>query len=308
MTDDSESVVVWRFVDGKPGHEKQSLGLLQGLSSFVALETITFDTRFNGFWRSQISKHLRQYPGDVPVPDLIVGVGHATHLPILTSRAVCGGKSVVLMNPTLPHRLFDLVLVPMHDRYLRNRNVVETRGVICPANTCEKSPNSGLILLGGINRHFEWRDDEIIAQIRAIVAASPEIEWTLCDSRRTPETIRAAFEDGTQARFVPWQDTSADYLEQALARSELVWVTADSVSMLYESLTAQALVGVISLPRKNPNRGNKLLRGIRLLRAQGHVHLTDDGFRMQDRLMPPHFYSESMRCGQVVAERLLATA
>lgn len=301
-----DRAVVWRFVDGKPGHEKQSLGLLQGMAKFVPLEIFTFDVRFNGFWRRQIRRHLMQYPGDVPVPDLIIGVGHGTHVPMLVSKAVCGGKTAVLMNPTLPHRLFDLVLVPHHDRYLRTGNVIETRGVICPTIEREKQPNSGLILLGGINRHFEWDDPDIIQQIDAIVAASPEIHWTICDSRRTPQSIRDAYAERTGLTFMPWEDTTSDYLEGALASSELVWVTADSVSMLYESLSAKASVGVIMLPRKNPKKGNKLLRGIRLLRAQGHVYLTNDGFRMQDRLMPPHFFSENLRCGQVVAERLLA--
>ena len=301
-------VVVWRFTDGKPGHEKQSLGLLQALGELTPIEIHRFDVRFRYlFWR-QLRGHALHGDIDVPVPDLIVGVGHRTHLPMLLSRLVCGGRVVVLMKPSLPHSWFDLVFVPRHDRYLRKGNLVETRGVVCPATRSAKHADHGLILLGGANRHFEWNPRDIAAQVAGIAGCSPEIQWSVCDSPRTPAALRDALPALPNVTFRHWRNTASDYLESALAAASYVWVTADSVSMLYEALSARATVGVIALRKRRPHRGNKLSRGLSLLRTQGHVYLTSDGYRLRDALPPPHFFSESRRCAGIVMRRLLPSA
>ena len=298
-------IVAWRFTDGKPGHEKQSRGLLQALGELVPLEIHRFDVRFRHMLWRQLRGHALHGDVDIPIPDLIVGVGHRTHLPMLLSRLVCGGKVVVLMKPSLPHRWFDLVFVPRHDRYLRKGNLVETRGVVCPATETDKRPDTGLILLGGANRHFEWNPRDVAAQVTEIVRCSPETRWSACDSPRTPAAFREALPALPNLAYRHWRDTASDFLENALAETSYVWVTADSVSMLYEALSARATVGVIALRKRRPHRGNKLSRGIGLLRTQGHVFLTSDGYRLRDALPPPHFFSESRRCAGIVARRLL---
>ena len=69
---DAERLVVWRLVDGKPGHEKQSAGLVQGLESpSQRLEVHDFDMRFKAlFWR-QVRGHAlgarARTPPDVPL-------------------------------------------------------------------------------------------------------------------------------------------------------------------------------------------------------------------------------------------------
>lgn len=301
-------LVIWRLMDGKPGHEKQSAGLLQGIEALRQIEVHDFDMRCKALFWHQVRRHALRGAVDIPAPDITLGVGHRTHLPTLIARHVCGGKSVVLMKPTLSHRLFDLIFLPQHDRYWRKGNLVETRGVVCPSVNHAKVENSGLILLGGTNRHFQWRDADIAAQVAAITRASPDVDWQVCDSRRTPGTLRNALPTATNLRYQPWQSTAGDFLERALGAARYVWVTADSASMLYEALSAGAQVGVIALDAKRPGRDNKHMRGIRLLLSQGHVFSTADGFRLQGRLMPPHFYPENRRCAEIVVERLVSVS
>ena len=301
-------LVIWRLMDGKPGHEKQSAGLLQGIEALRQIEVHNFDMRCKALFWHQVRRHALRGAADIPAPDITLGVGHRTHLPTLIARHVCGGKSVVLMKPTLSHRLFDLIFLPQHDRYWRKGNLVETRGVVCPSVNHAKVENSGLILLGGTNRHFQWRDADIAAQVAAITRASPDVDWQVCDSRRTPGTLRNALPSAANLRYQPWQSTAGDFLERALGAARYVWVTADSASMLYEALSAGAQVGVIALDAKRPGRDNKHMRGIRLLLSQGHVFSTADGFRLQGRLMPPHFYPENRRCAEIVVERLVSVS
>ena len=120
-------LVVWRFVDGKPGHEKQSCGLLQGIEALQSIEVYEFDMRFKALLYRQLRACLLGGETDLPMPHLLIGVGHRTHLPLLIARLVCGGRSIVLMKPSLPQRWFDLLFIPQHDHHRRTPNVIETR-------------------------------------------------------------------------------------------------------------------------------------------------------------------------------------
>ena len=298
------TIVVWQFVDGKPGHEKQSTGLLQGLEALHRVEAYDIDVRFKAMLWRQIRRRLSKQTPDFPSPDLLIGVGHGTHLPLLIARLVCGGRSVVLMKPTLPYPLFDLLFVPQHDRVRRRANVVETRGVICPSVAVDKERGSGLILLGGTSAHFEWSNPDIGGHLEAIVRAAPDVRWQVCDSRRTPDGLRQCLPEAPNLTFRHWQTTPADFLEKTLPRTECVWVSADSASMLYESLAAQARVGVIALPPKR-KRGNKHAVSLRKLIADGHVVSSNDGHCLMDRAEQSRFPPENHRCAKIVLDRLL---
>ena len=298
-------LVVWRFVDGKPGHEKQSAGLLQGIEALRPVEVHEFDMRFKALLARQLRARLLHRPADVPDPELLIGVGHSTHVPLLIARLVFGGKSVVLMKPSLPHRWFDLLFVPQHDRYRHATNVVETRGVICPTTEREKEPCEGLILLGGPSPHFVWSDRHVCAELAAIAGASPKIQWQVCDSRRTPSGLSELMPKAPNLGYRHWKSAPTDFLEKTLATARYVWVTADSASMLYESLSACARVGVIDLALKKPSRGNKHVRGIGLLRSQGHIHLTTDGYGLDRDIDGPRFFPENHRCAKIALDRLV---
>ena len=293
--------VIWRFVDGKPGHEKQSAGLIQGIESIRPVEVHEIDVRLKSFYWRQIRRFLLRDAPDLPPPDMLVGVGHRTHLPLLLARLVCGGRSVVLMKPTLPLGLFDLLFVPQHDRVRRKANVVPTRGVICPTRVDDKETDTGLILLGGPSRHFEWSNRDVGNQVEAIIRESPEVVWQVCDSRRTPQDLQDYLPTAANA-LRHWRSLPADFLENALAKVEYVWVSADSASMLYESLSAQARVGIIALEPKR--RRNKQARAIAELVVSGHVSSSANGFRL-DCSARSGFIPENQRCAQIVVERLL---
>lgn len=295
--------VIWRFVDGKPGHEKQSAGLIQGIESIRPIEVHEIDVRLKAFYWRQMRRFLLGDAPDLPAPDLLVGVGHRTHLPLLLARLVCGGRSVVLMKPTLPLLFFDLLFVPQHDRVRRQTKVVPTRGVICPTRVDDKETDSGLILLGGPSPHFEWSNQDVGNQVEAIVRESPDLVWQVCDSRRTPPGLQDYLPAATNLALRHWRSLPADFLENALAKAEYVWVSADSASMLYESLSAQARVGIIALEPKR--RRNKHARAIAQLVASGQVSSSANGFRLDPGIDSAGFIPENQRCAEIVVERLL---
>ena len=241
-------LVVWTVSDGKPGHLNQSRGLAEALARTTPAEIVTLPAL--PAWRAWLALLLKRFPGNAhPTPDLIMGAGHATHLTLLAARRARGGKTVVLMKPSLPRRWFDLCILPRHDDVAADAHTLVTEGAlnrIRPAAAHDSS--HGLILIGGASKHFEWDSDAVQVQIKSILARTPDTQWTLTTSRRTPEDFLALLPQYPNLSIVPHTATSPDWLPAQFAQSGIVWVTPDSASMVFEALTAGADVGVFDLP------------------------------------------------------------
>jgi len=243
---------VWIISDGKPGHVNQSLGLAEALARATPTAMVTLPAL--PAWRAWLAWLLKRFPGSpLPSPHLIVGAGHATHPTLLAARRACGGRAVVLMKPSLPRRGFDLCILPRHDGVAADAHTLVTEGAlnrILPATA--RDARQGLLLIGGTSPHFKWDSDAVQVQIRSILARTPDMQWTLTTSRRTPDDFLLQLPQPANLAVVPHTVTSPDWLPAQLARCGTVWVTPDSASMVFESLTAGADVGVFDLP-VNPN-------------------------------------------------------
>jgi mitochondrial fission protein ELM1 len=164
-----QTLTAWWLRDSRPGHDSQVRGLVAALARDVDLAVIEI----------AVPPLRRLLFGADPCagllpPDLLLAAGHATHLPLLLARRRHGGRSVVLMRPSLPLSWFDLCLVPEH---------------VQPGPT--ERDGTGLLLVGGPSRHHDWDADDLLAQVRAIVAREPQRAWTLTTSRRTPASFPA---------------------------------------------------------------------------------------------------------------------
>jgi mitochondrial fission protein ELM1 len=258
-------LVVWRFADGLRGHENQSDGLITALTDRTPLSLHSVSTprvrRIHALWRTLLGADTSTLPN----PDLLIGAGNATQLPMLVARRHRGGRAVVVMKPSFPLAWFDLVIAPTHDRLAPRDNLLVTHGAlnrIRPA--AEKDPGEGLLLIGGPDREHPWVPEGLEAQITAIAHRHRDIQWCVASSRRTPrdflphlQTLHLANLD-TQAV----EDVDADWLPRKLATAATVWVTEDSVNMLYEALTAGAATGLLSMPRRHDREPRNLDRGL----------------------------------------------
>ncbi len=251
------TTVVWAYTDGKAGHENQTRGLLQALAQSGAVDVHWIKpARAAPLWWAGLRA---RYPaGDgLPDPDLHIGAGHATHLSLLLARRARGGRCVVLMKPSLPCGWFDLCVVPEHDQVAPAANVFITRGALTAVTPGSGGdPAAGLLLIGGPSRHHAWSDQALVAQVAAIVQRESAIHWTLTTSRRTPAPTLALLRalQAPNLVIVPFEQTSRDWLPAQLARAATVWVSEDSVSMVYEALTAGAATGLLAVPRRGVSR------------------------------------------------------
>jgi mitochondrial fission protein ELM1 len=303
----SAAIVVWRFTDGKAGHENQVEGLVTALRERRPLEEFVVHTSDCRKGLVECIRGHDPFGVEHASPDLIIGAGHATHLPMLNARRIRGGRVIVLMKPTLPTSWFDLCIIPAHDHPRHADNILVTQGVLHRVRpSAQHDATQGLILVGGPSAHVNWSNEAMAAQVHAVLAGSPAIHWTLATSRRTPPGFTDLLPaDAAQLSVVPVEQTGSDWLPGRLATAGTVWVSADSVSMVYEALGAGAAVGLLPVPwRKDRDR---LLAGLHQLL---HDHrLTDFAHWQAGSPLHPSttVLDEAGRCADWILERWLPT-
>lgn len=248
---------------------------------------------------------LRRFvPGrSLPAPDLLVGAGHATHLPMLSARRSHGGKIIVLMRPSLPANWFDLCLIPRHDQIVASDNVLLTQGALNSVSCAgTKDPRSGLILIGGPSKHYLWDESRLQIQIRQIVGTGPAIQWSMTDSPRTPDSTRQLLQAlrHENLEYVPAADTPRDWVTHRLMTAANVWVSADSMSMIYEALTSGAAVGLLEVPAKANSR---LVSAVTVMIKDGLV-TPYENWLAGTMLKPPAIVlNESARAARYILDR-----
>lgn len=302
----TEPLIIWRLIDGKPGHMQQSLGLVRALQAHVPCEVLDIDITRQPVGLMDVL--LRRFPGGFMKrrPHLVIGAGHATHFGLLAAKRVTGAFTIVLMKPSLPQFLFDLVVVPEHDEVPAGPRVVTTRGVLNPMRPGTKQPGSVLILLGGESKHAGWDDAAVLQQVEIVAASVPDRSaLKVADSRRTPDSLGRILHERYGERFQAWDACPPGWLADTLAVTETVWVTEDSVSMVYEALTAGCRVGLLRLPEAQGD--SRVMRGVARLVDDGVVTRFNDWYTGQHGLSAPPAFNEAARVASLVIRELPAS-
>lgn len=259
------------FDDGRRGHGRQCEGLTAALAEQIPIDVTTVPApRIRDLPRALA--RLRRRP-----PDLVIGAGHGTHLALAACRPLRRPRTIVLMKPSLPVRAFDLVIAPAHDALAPGPRTLTSEGPLCPFPAAQEPRAAGsvLVLVGGPSPHFEFDAARLADRLDMLLRARAGCEITLADSRRTPAGLaaRLAYER-PQLSLVSFEQVPATWLPRTLAATEEVWVTPDSMSMIYEALTAGCRVGLLDLSPTPPSR---VVRAVAELIAAGRVATLGDG-------------------------------
>ena len=263
--------VVWLLTDNKPGHKNQLRGLAERLEARAEARLAWIEThKYPVSW-------ARALLGITPAiehskPDIIVAAGSQTQKLLLACRKRYDAMTVVLMRPALPFAKPDLSIIPAHDNPPDRPEVLTTRGVlnaIKPQDQAVEARN-GLILLGGPSEHYEWDGEAILGQVSTLADEYRDWLWTVTSSRRTPAALLEQLTDiqRNNVTFHHHEKTGPNWLIDTLAETRTTWVSPDSVSMVYEALTAGTSTGLLDLKARNNSR---VVRGLESLKADGLV-------------------------------------
>ena len=295
-------LILWLVGDGKPGHENQSLGLAEAISRRTPCEI----HRISIAGKRGIIRRIRTAlanSANFPKPDLILAAGHATHPALFWLGKKHGAKTVVLMKPSIPIGWFSLCIAPEHDflEVMDRPGLILTRGALNRVNAGTGEKTGKLILIGGPSKTHDWDGPTLFEML---AQSTDRGGWELSDSRRTPEGFLEQARDrlpGVTA--ISHRDTPPGWVPEKLGAAKEVWVTEDSVSMIYEALTSGARVGLLPVPRKAGE--SRVLRGIDRLVADGFVTPFSKWLENHRIAEAPTVLSEADRCAEIVLERLV---
>lgn len=297
---------VWRLVDGKPGHDNQSRALVRALQNRLSLEVFDVPVSRGCMRPADLLRRRFSAAELLPDPWLMVGAGHATQLPLLLARRARGGRAVVIMSPGLPRSWYDLCVIPGHDSPPPADNILVTRGSL---NTVRRrdgqSAQHGMILIGGPSKHHRWTNRAVVDQISRVIRYAPGRRWVLTTSRRTPPGFTRLVQQYIQSAsreldVISWRDTRGDWLGEQLVRSTCAWVTADSVSMVYEALTAGVPVGLLDVP---PRRNSRVVRGLQQLVSERQVMPFGEWVAGKPLQRPGQDFNAAERAARWICER-----
>lgn len=308
-------MIIYIVSDGKPGHLAQTRGLAKALVARAA--QLRPDGQHAYHEVSIVGKAWLAklfYSGselDLPKPDLILCAGHSTHLAALSLARHMHCPCMVCMKPSLPLKMFDLCIMPRHDLAEGIRpaeNVFTTNGAInCISPHPELEKKEKLILIGGPSKEYDWDAETVLTQLANITrhSSSPMV---LTTSRRTPKDfVQDVLSTCPSIRVEPVETTGPTWVADHLAVAREVWVTQDSVSMVYEALSSGAPVGIIEMTPKggrNPGRKpSRVARGLSMLIGDKSVRTFTEWARTHELPIPENILNEAGRTADYILER-----
>ncbi len=241
--------IIYCITDGKIGHFRQSEGLAKALQQ---LKSNDYDIQtLPNFSLWQWLKSFGGCTEKIETSSIVIGTGHRTHFSLLYYKWKYRSKSIVIMKPSLPKSWFDYCIVPKHDGLLEQGNVLVTEGAmnalsLMPVN----KENQILILIGGPSSACEWQDEDIYEKLlQKLQFVDINTKIILSTSRRTPANFIRKLPQNIldKVELIDFKDIDASWLPEQLLKSKEAWVTSESISMIYEALSAGCLVKTIDV-------------------------------------------------------------
>ena len=247
--------------DGKAGHRSQAIGLYQAMQR-QSIEAVTFEEILIDqlpILSLLLATFKQSTSAVVQSPDYIFGVGSHTQLRVLLlGKVYPQAKTVIMMKPNFPFTWFHYAVSPEHDGVKASAHVITTKGALNPiVNEQRHQKNRILIALGGSSKRHQWNEEKVLASIDDIVKNHSQAEIILTTSRRTPNIFLTHLNEtplASHLHIFPVEQTPQGWIFEEMQKAEAVWVTEDSVSMIFEALTAGCKVGVIEIDRVKEDR------------------------------------------------------
>ena len=298
QTDRETGPTLWVLSDGRAGNEAQAMGLAEALArrrpAAIAVKRAVL-----GRWAALVPPALSWRLGTTvggwpftglaegaeallpPWPQAVIGAGRRVAPVAAALRRLHGIPTVQILDPQMPARAFDALVVPQHDA-LAGPNVLRTVGAVnrlTPGAIAEAAaswaeamtalPRPRLaVLIGGPSRSAQFgKADE-----RNLVAALQTLARThglmVTGSRRTPPGLMHRVRQAVGSAAFVWHGTGANPYPGLLGHADAVLVTEDSVNMASEAASTGLPVHVFPLG----GVARKIARFHASLQAHGASH------------------------------------
>ena len=264
-------VTLWVLSDGRAGNEAQALGLAEALARRRPAAVVVKRVRLSR-WAELLPAGLswrlaRAGLADWPIsglsegaeslappwPSAVIGAGRRVAPFVAALRRSHDIAAVQILNPQVPARAFDAVVVPQHDepsRALTGANVIRSVGapnrltasIVAQGAACWAERLGHLrrprlaVLIGGPSRSARFTDTEAAELTVALKTLARGHGLMVTGSRRTPEGLMARLGAALPDAFV-WDGAGENPYLGVLGHADAVLVTEDSVNMASEAGT-----------------------------------------------------------------------
>ncbi len=260
---------IWVFPGNRPGDDAQVYALAEELGLPFETRKLLFNWRFwlSGKYQGSspvaVDRDLRERTIVPPWPDLIIMVGRRAVPTALWVQKQSGGRTrlVFVGHPRVPPQTFDLVfttrqyLTPSGSS-MRLMPLVMSRYREVPRATEQESgwlatlPRPRLLLmLGGETRHWSMRPKIIAAAAKELAnrARVTGGSFIVARSARTSDEVLDEIEHALEDAPCEWRVVRNDFprFEVMLADADGLFPTADSISMISESVVTGKPVGIV---------------------------------------------------------------
>ncbi len=266
--------------DGKIGHLRQSQGLATALSKLYKSEIITLPAlNFRQIVKESFLSNcpLSQYKNSV-----VIGAGHKTHSTLLLFRYKYHCKTIVLMKPSFPKSWFSYCVIPRHDKVTPTKNTIISEGALntLSLESTNKTRNTILILVGGLSDNCQWSNEVIYRQIEEKIQNKNHYKITLSTSRRTPSSFLENLPSSISRLItvIPFDQVDSTWLPLQLLRTDEAWISSESVSMIYEALSADCNVSLLDVPKLK----TKIRNNIQYLKDENYFNSTVHSPRLNE--------------------------
>lgn len=272
-------LTVWVLSDGRAGHEAQALGLAEALARRRPA-AVAVKRALPGRWAAMIppalSWRMGARPGGWPFtglaegaeaiappwPDAVIGAGRRVAPFLAALRRLYGIQAVQILDPRMPARAFDAIVVPEHDalvgdNVLRSVGAVNrlTSAAIADAAAIWADRLHGLsrprlaVLVGGPSRSARFGGSDETRLVQALTTLARSHGLMVTGSRRTPPGLMDRIRGAVGPRAFVWGGTGANPYPGLLGHADAVLVTEDTVNMASEAASTGLPVHVFPLGR-----------------------------------------------------------
>ena len=269
---------IWVLLGHRKGDNNQLLALAKALGLPFETRSLHYNMlrrlspRLLGSGLASVHREARKRL-EPPWPELVLGVGRRSVPVARYIREQSGGRTKIvrLGNPSLEANHFDLVITTPQYHVPPAPNVLHLPVTIVGAHSDTKMTDEErsffgalprphrLMVLGGPNRYWNLRSDEVVNTVRQLTRRSAEEGGTLIavDSPRTGARVK-----DTVAQAIARAGPPHTFVTNRMPRYPLlledadeIHVTGDSVSMLSEAILTGKPVGIIPV---QPNAKGRL--------------------------------------------------
>lgn len=275
--------------DGRMGHLNQSIAYAKNLNYSYDIVEIRFKNKLAKIFSYLLDRLCIQVRSlfDAEISqsyDIVVGTGSSVYYATKVLAKQMGAKSVVMMLPKGYRLDFDVIFAQKHDHPPKAKNIIEI-----PANFSSVEPKGYYkakqksigIVIGGNNKRFGMSVEDLKVQLDYIITQYQSYEIAVTTSPRTPKSVEKLLESYHFDYEVIFSKNAINPIGDFLDQCETVFITADSTSMISESVS-YGECNIVVLPLKS-TKENKFTSFVDDLAKEGYLYLFDGKIENKNR-------------------------